>query len=121
MNKNKIIFWATTGIVVALMLFSGSAYFLSPDMKAALGHLGFPDYFRVELGVLKILGAIALLLPMVPAKIKEFAYFGFGLVFVSAVYSHLSIGDDISEAIAPLVFLAILTVSYMYKDKIDVA
>ena len=121
MNKNKIIFWATTGLVAALMLFSGSAYFTSPDMKAALGHLGFPDYFRVELGVLKILGAIAILLPMTPAKIKEFAYFGFGLVFISAIYSHLSIGDAISEAVAPLVFLAILTVSYIYKDKVNVA
>ena len=121
MNKNKIIFWITTGIVAALMLFSGSAYFMSPDMKAAFGHLGFPDYFRVELGVLKILGAITLLLPMIPAKIKEFAYFGFALVFTSAAYSHLSIGDDISEAIAPLVFCAILAVSYMYKDKVNVA
>ena len=121
MSKNKIIFWATTGLVAAMMLFSGVAYFTSPDMKAAFGHLGFPDYFRVELGVLKILGAFVLLLPMIPAKIREFAYFGFGLVFISAVYSHLSIGDDISEAIAPLVFLAILTVSYIYKDRVGIA
>ena len=121
MNTNKIIFWATTVIVAAVMLFSAYGYFTSPDMKAAFAHLGFPDYFRVELGILKILGALALLLPMTPAKVKEFAYFGFGLVFVSAAYAHLSSGDGMSGVIPPLVFLAILTVSYFYNDKVNVA
>jgi len=117
MNKNKIIYWATTGIISAMMLFSAYGYFANPDMKAAFVHLGFPDYFRIELGVLKVLGALALILPMVSEKIKSFAYFGFALTFVSAFIAHIFSGDPIAVAIAPLVFLAILGISYYYQDK----
>ncbi|PJJ09780.1 DoxX-like protein [Flavobacterium sp. 1] len=118
MNKNKIIYWATTGIICAMMVFSAYGYFSNPDMKAAFVHLGFPDYFRIELGVLKILGALALILPMVPAKIKSFAYFGFALTFVSAFIAHTASGDPMSVAVAPIIFLVILGVSNYYQDKI---
>jgi hypothetical protein len=118
MNKNKIIFWATTGIITAMMLFSAFGYFSNADMKAAFVHLGFPDYFRIELGVLKVLGALALILPMVPNTIKSFAYFGFALTFVSAFIAHTASGDPMSVAAAPIIFLAILGVSNYYQDKI---
>lgn len=117
MNKNKIIYWITTGIISAMMLFSAFGYFTNPDMKAAFVHLGFPDYFRIELGVLKVLGALALILPMASDKIKSFAYFGFALTFVSAFIAHLSSGDPISVAIAPIVFLGILVTSYKYQNE----
>jgi|SRR6218665_560910 len=118
MNTNKIIYWATTGIISAMMLFSAFGYFTSPDMKAAFVHLGFPDYFRVELGILKILGALVLLLPMVSDKIKSLAYFGFALTFISAFIAHTVSGDPISVAIMPIIFLSILAVSHYYHDKI---
>ena len=117
MKKDKIIFWASTGIITAMMLFSGFNYFTNADMKAAFTHLGFPDYFREQLGVAKILGAFALVLPIIPNKVKQFAYFGFGLVFISAAYAHVSVGDPVSMAIAPLIFLGILSVSYIYALK----
>lgn len=118
MNKNKIIYWTTTGIISAMMVFSAYGYFSNPDMKAAFVHLGFPDYFRIELGVLKVLGALALILPMVPDKIKSFAYFGFALTFVSAFIAHTASGDPMSVAVAPIIFLVILGVSNYYQDKI---
>ena len=118
MNKNKIIYWTTTGIISAMMVFSAYGYFSNPDMKAAFMHLGFPDYFRIELGVLKVLGALALILPMVPNKIKSFAYFGFALTFVSAFIAHTASGDPIAVAAAPIIFLVILGISYYYQDKI---
>ncbi|PJJ08387.1 DoxX-like protein [Flavobacterium sp. 1] len=118
MNKNKIIYWATTGIIAAMMLFSAFGYFTNADMKAAFVHLGFPDYFRIELGVLKVLGALVLIIPMISAKIKSFAYFGFALTFISAFIAHIASGDPISVAVAPIVFLAILGVSHYYHDKI---
>lgn len=118
MNKNKIIYWTTTGIISAMMIFSAYGYFSNPDMKAAFVHLGFPDYFRIELGVLKILGALALILPMVPAKIKSFAYFGFALTFVSAFIAHIASGDPMSVGTAPIIFLVILGVSNYYQDEI---
>lgn len=119
MKANKIIYWSTTGIISAMMLFSAFGYFTNPDMKAAFVHLGFPDYFRIELGILKVLGAIVLILPVVSDKLKGFAYFGFGLSFVSALIAHISLGDDISLAIPPIVLLGILVVSYYFQSKLN--
>jgi len=120
MKTNKIIYWGTTGVITAMMLFSAFGYFTSPDMKGAFVHLGFPDYFRIELGVLKVLGALALIIPMVPSKIKLLAYFGFALTFVSAFIAHTASGDPISVGIVPLIFLAILGVSYYFKSKTEI-
>jgi hypothetical protein len=117
--KNKIIYWTTTGIISAMMVFSAYGYFSNPDMKAAFVHLGFPDYFRIELAVLKIIGALALILPQVPSKIKSLAYFGFALTFVSAFIAHTASGDPISVAVVPIVFLVILGVSYTFYGKIE--
>jgi hypothetical protein len=61
-------------------------------------HLGFPDYFRIELGAGKLLGAIALILPFVPRKVKEFAYAGFTIIFVSAFIAHLASGDTCGDS-----------------------
>ncbi len=117
MKKDKIIFWITTGIVSVMMLFSAFNYLTNEAMKGAFVHLGFPSYFRIELAVAKILGAIVLLLPMVPNRLKEFAYFGFTITFVSAFIAHLSSGDPVSVAFMPVVFLVILVVSYIYFHK----
>lgn len=118
MNKNKIIYWTTTEIIAAMMIFSAYGYFSNPDMKAAFVHLGFPNYFRIELGVLKVLGALVLILPLVPNIIKSFAYFGFALTFVSAFIAHIFTGDHISVAIAPMIFLVILVASYYFQNKL---
>lgn len=117
MKKDKIIFWISTGMVSAMMLFSAFNYFANEEIKGAFVHLGFPSYFRIELGVAKVLGAIALLLPVIPSRLKEFAYFGFAITFVSAFIAHLSSGDPISVAVAPLIFLVMLLVSYIYLCK----
>ena len=117
MKTNKIIFWVCTGIVSVMMLSSAYFYFTSPDVKAAIEHLGFPDYFRVELGAAKFLGAVALLLPVVPYKLKLFAYYGFTINFISAFIAHMASGDPLSTAITPLVVLAFLTGSYIYYHK----
>ncbi|SDP07866.1 DoxX-like family protein [Mucilaginibacter sp. OK268] len=119
MKKDKIIYWVTTGIVAAMMVFSAYGYFTNQEMKGAFVHLGFPNYFRIELGVMKILGALALILPMVPKKLKEFAYFGFALTFISAFIGHYASDDPLPTPIMPLIFLGILAASYIYKNKIQ--
>ena len=118
MKTNKIIYWTTTGIISFMMLFSAFSYVTNPDMKAAFVHLGFPDYFRIELAVLKVLGALVLIIPVVSDKIKSFAYFGFALTFVSASIAHSVSGDPASAIIAPIIFLVILGVSYLFYNKI---
>lgn len=117
MQKNKIIYWTTTAIVSLMMLFSAYSYLTNEEMKNAFVHLGFPNYFRVELAIAKILGAFVLLIPVITKRIKEFAYAGFFIVFVSAFIAHLSSGDSISVAIMPISFLVILLVSYIYYQK----
>jgi RNA polymerase sigma factor (sigma-70 family) len=74
-------------------------------------------YFKIELTIAKILGVLALLMPNVPTKAKEFAHFGFGITLISASIAHFSIGDGIQFIIDPLLFLGALIVSYWYFNK----
>lgn len=117
MRKDKIIFWITTGIVSVMMSFSAFNYLTNEVMKGAFVHLGFPSYFRIELAIAKILGAIVLILPLIPNRLKEFAYTGFAITFISAFIAHLASGDPVSVALMPVVFLVILIVSYIYLHR----
>jgi hypothetical protein len=117
MKKSQIIYWTTTGIVAAIMLWSAFNFSFNEEMKGGFAHLGLPGWFRIELTIAKVLGALALLIPMIPARIKEFAYFGFALTIVSASIAHLSSGDGILHGLEPLVFLGILIASYWYYHK----
>jgi hypothetical protein len=117
-KKDKIIYWTTTGIVGAIMLTSAYYFGFNPDMKSAFDHLGLPSYFRIELTIAKLLGALALLIPVIPNKIKEFAYFGFAITIISAVIAHSASGDGIAHIVDPLIVLSILTVSYAYFHKL---
>lgn len=73
MKTDKIIFWVSTSLISMMMMFAGFSYLRSNMAKSGFVHLGFPDYFRVELGIAKFLGALALILPWTPDKIKGFA------------------------------------------------
>lgn len=106
----------STGVVALMMLFSVFLYFTSAEVKGSFAHLGFPDYFRVELGIAKFLGVLALVLPQA-GRLKEWAYAGFAITFVSAFLAHQQSGDPVSAMAAPLVFLAILLVSYVSGRK----
>ncbi|MEJ7685022.1 MAG: DoxX family protein [Segetibacter sp.] len=117
MKKNKIIYWIATGILGAMMLFSAFGYFANEEMKAAFVHLGFPGYFRIELAIAKIIGALVLLIPFIPKEIKDMAYVGFAITFISAFIAHTSSGDPLSVAIMPIIFLGILVVSFIYSNK----
>ena len=116
--KQKVIYWITTGLVSLMMLFSGYAYFTDPNISAGFTHLGFPNYFRIQLGVGKLVGALLLLLPFVPTRIKEFAYVGFGITFISAAIAHIASGDPTSVVIGPVIALVVLVVSYVYFQKV---
>jgi DoxX-like family len=112
MKKNKIAWWATTGLLSLMMAFSAFSYITSAEMIKAFQFLGFPGYFRIELAVAKIIGVIVLLVPAVSARVKEWAYAGFGIVFISAIVAHISSGD-VAGTTAPLVAMILLTTSYI--------
>lgn len=122
-NKNKqmkkvtITYWVSTGLIALMMLMSSFMYFSAPEVKEGFTHLGFPSYFRVELGVAKFLGAAVLLLPMIHGRIKEWAYFGFFVTFVSAFLAHMISGDPGSKAAGPVIALVLLLVSYFSYQK----
>jgi hypothetical protein len=122
MAKNKVIYWIATGLVIAVMGFSAVNFNLANPvgpMKGAFAHLGFPDYFRIELTVAKILGVFALLIPGVPSKRKELAYAGFAITLVSASIAHFSSGDPVLFVIDPLLFLGALVTSYAYFIRLE--
>lgn len=121
-NRDKTIYWTTTGIVCAVMGFSAINFNLADPFgpfERPFAHLGLPDYLRVELTVAKTLGVLALLVPGIPRKIKEFAYFGFAITLISASIAHFSSGDPLMFVIDPLLFFGALTVSYLYFNKIS--
>lgn len=118
MRRIKIAYWALTVIIAGMMIFSASMYLTKPEMKLAFEHLGFPDYFRIELAIAKYLGAILLLAPTA-ARIKDWTYAGFAVVFISAFIAHVASGDPASAIISPVVFLGFLIASYFLFQRIQ--
>ena len=120
-KRNKIIYWITT-IWLALGMVSTAAAQLI-KMKTGQGgvdmmiHLGYPVYFLTILGIWKILGTIAVLIPKFPL-LKEWAYAGFFFVMIGALFSHIAIGDP-ATAILPSLLLLILTVVSWYFRPLD--
>ena len=95
MPRSKAIvagFWIATALFCLQTGFTAWAQLRLPQVAQAFLHLGFPDYFRVELSWAKFLG-VALLLAPVPARLKEWAYCGFAITLVSALIAHLAVGD----------------------------
>jgi len=116
LKRDKIIYWVFT-VIVVLFDGVGAIWFNSPLAAAGMRHMGFPDYFRVELGIGKIIGAAILILPMVPARLKEWAYVGFGIACISAAIGNFVI-DGAAQGIFPLILLGFFVVSYVYYHKI---
>jgi hypothetical protein len=119
MKKDKILYWITTGLLSAMMLYTAFSYFSNEEMKSSFVRLGFPDYFRIELAIAKALGATVLIIPLINSRLKEIAYVGFAITFVSAFIAHLSIGDPFFVSLQALILLAVLIGSYFYFHKIE--
>ncbi len=117
MKKTKILFWITTMII---FLFEGVMPALTSHTPLAvegIRHLGYPDYFRVLLTVFKVTGALVLIIPGIGPRYKEWAYAGFGIVFISATVSHWVVDGLNMQAIFPLIVFGILIASYMSYHK----
>lgn len=111
--KTVTIFYRVTTILLALMmLMAAFMYFTAPELAEQFRSYGFSDFFRIELGIAKLLGALALLLP-VSVRFKEWAYFGFAVMFVSAFVLHIVYGDEPGKVAGPLFALALLAISYV--------
>lgn len=118
MKKTKIIYWTTT---IIIFLFEGVLPALTSQTELAkegIRHLGYPEYFGNALVVFKILGVLALVIPKIPNRIKEWAYAGFAFDFIFACISHWAVDGFGGETLFPLIILAILITSYISYQKL---
>jgi hypothetical protein len=95
-RTRTIVYWIVTALFCLQMSFTAYNELASPQVVAVFSRLGFPSHaFQVELSFAKILGVLALVLPFVPARLKEWAYAGFAINLVSALVAHFSVGDGV--------------------------
>ncbi len=117
-KKVKITFWIST-ILVALMTIPSVFMTNLPDSVTMFNHLGVgAEWFRWELEGAKTIAGLVLILPFIKGRIKEFAYFGLGIDFISAVIS-LSAIDGLKNGLPVLIAVVILATSYWSYHKIQ--
>jgi uncharacterized membrane protein YphA (DoxX/SURF4 family) len=112
-KTQKIIYWVATLWLSLGMVATGYVQLTKmKEEKELFAHLGYPEYFLVMLGVWKLLGVIAVLVPKFPL-LKEWAYAGFFFAMSGAVISHIAMGDGAKEFFGP-VLLIVLTITSWY-------
>lgn len=118
MKKTKIAYWTVTILFALGMLQSGVVQFIhSEGSQELMTLLGYPMYVQTILGVAKILGALVLV-QWTFKTIKEWAYAGFAFDLIGAAASGAYVGE-ILVVIVPLVYLAIMFLSYFLWKKTD--
>ena len=85
----------------------------------AITHLGYPLYFVTMLTIFKVLGSLVLIIPAFPARIKEWAYAGFGIDFVAALVSLWVVDGFTGVLMIPVVFMILLVLSYRSYHKLQ--
>jgi uncharacterized membrane protein len=115
-KRNKIIYWIATGLLSVGMFASGLQQVLhTKAMIDLIVPLGYPPYFLSILGVWKILGVVAILIPRFKL-LKEWAYAGFFFAMTGALVSHLAIGDyDLKGIIGPVMQTVFITLSWYFR------
>jgi uncharacterized membrane protein len=114
-SRTTIAYWIATGLFSALFLFGGMNHLFRTEMMAeSMGRLGYPAYVMTILGVAKLLGVAAILMPG-PSLLREWAYAGFTFDLLGATASHAFVGDPLAETITPLVVLALGAASYLLR------
>lgn len=112
-KTQKIIYWVATAWLSLGMLSTGVVQLIKmKDEVTMMQHLGYPLYFLTIIGVSKILGVIAVLVPKLPL-LKEWTYAGFFFAMSGAVVSHLACGDGLKELFGPCL-LIVLTITSWY-------
>jgi len=114
-KRNKIIYWIATIWLALGMLSTGIVQLLKVKEEVdMMTHLGYPVYFLTILGVWKILGVVAVLLPKFPL-LKEWAYAGFFITMSGAIISHLISGDEVKEIFGPTLLLILTVISWYFR------
>src|SRR6187431_165287 len=118
-KRKKIIYWIATIWLSLGMLSTGAVQLLkmkgdSPGSVDSMTHLGYPPYFVTILGIAKILGVVALLIPKYPL-LKEWAYAGFFFMMSGAIFTHIAAGNSLSEIFPSFLLLLLTVVSWYFR------
>ena len=117
MKRDKIIFYISTGLLTALMLFSVGMYFFKhDDVSSMFKGFGYPTYIIYPYAIAKLLGLFAIWNPSFKS-IKEWAYAGFFFAFILAFFAHYMIGDG--EQGGAVIAIVLLVVSYIFYKRIN--
>ena len=114
-KRNKIIYWISTIWLALGMLSTGIVQLIKMKEEVdMMTHLGYPVYFLTIIGVWKILGVVALLIPKFPS-LKEWTYAGFFFAMTGAIFSHLASGDGAKDFFGPVLLLILTVVSWYFS------
>lgn len=114
-KSHKIIYWVATIWFSLGMVSSGIVQLIQMKEEAVMFvRLGYPLYFLTILGIWKLLGVIALLIPKTPL-LKEWAYAGFFFTISGAIVSHLAVGDELKEYFGPVLLLVLAVASWYFR------
>lgn len=115
MKPATVVYWSATALLVLAFVGGGVADLLhGPAVIEAMKTLGYPAYLATLLGVWKLLGALALLVPGF-GRIKEWAYAGMFFDLTGAAFSHAAVGDEASKIVTPLVLTALVVASWALR------
>ncbi|HOZ86207.1 MAG TPA: DoxX family protein [Bacteroidia bacterium] len=118
MKKTKVLYWIFTGLFAFMIFGSAIPDVLSSEiaLKGMHEDLGYPIYFVPFIGVAKILGVIAILIPGFP-RITEWAYAGLFFDLIGATYSIIAVGAPVANYGFMILPLGLASLSYMYYNK----
>ena len=120
MKAKAILYWVAT-ILVAVSIGSGGAAqvaHLQQNVDGFVRVLGYPPYFVTVLGVWKVLGAIAILVPRFP-RLKEWAYAGiiFDLTGAAASWAAVGGSGEAFHIVAPLIIAGFAVASWALRPQ----
>jgi len=113
----KIIYWTSTIVISLFLVLSAYTYVFNKATIDGVKELGFPNFFRVQLAVLKVIAVFIIIIPRIPLQIKEWAYAGVALFLVTAFVAHLKHKDSIAILILLLGLFTVLCISNIYMNK----
>jgi uncharacterized membrane protein YphA (DoxX/SURF4 family) len=114
-KRNKIIYWVATLWLALGMVSTGVVQIMKMKQEVDMfTRLGYPAYLLTILGIWKLLGVVAVLVPRFPL-VKEWAYAGFFFAMSGAIFSHAAVGDGGKEFFGPTLLLVLTVVSWYFR------
>lgn len=114
-KRNRIIYWIATLWLALGMTSTGIVQLMQVQQEVdMMARIGYPAYFLTIIGVWKLLGVIAILVPRFPL-LKEWAYAGFFFNMTGAVASHLFSRSEAIELFGPTLLIVLTIISWYFR------